>query len=229
MQSRSWLEVGGDDPPIIPALRPEAEIGVTSPQPPDPPATDTSLAAQASGPMRTEIKARDTCHSMSSWLIVVAGVAVVISGLVVIALVAKVLYGRSPSPESVVVGVQFALKVEFAMFDFAGYRVALMCYNSSVPGPTLAVPPGSTVSLTLVNGLPANRANPNVTDWPCWKPPVSWSPPPRAALCSGPGHLLPSDCAESPRGYVNTPHAFRTTNIHAHGLQVRLCSEKLRL
>lgn len=192
-----------------------------SPQPPDPAVTDISLAAQTSGPMRTENKARDKCHSISSWFIVVAGVAVVISGLVVIAVIAKVLYGRSASPETLVVAVQFVLKVEFAMFDFAGYRVALMCYNSSVPGPTLAVPPGSTVSLTLVNGLPANRATPNVTGWPCWKPPVSWSPPPGAAHSRGPGHLLPSDYAVSPREYVNTPHAFRTTNIHTHGLQAR--------
>ena len=222
MQSSRWLEVGGDDPPSLTARIPEAAVGVASPQPPDFVVADTSLAAQAPVPLRTEIKARGKCHSMSSWLVAVAGVAVVISGLAVIAAIAKVLYGRSASNESLVVVVQFVLKVEFAMFDLAGYRVALMCYNGSIPGPTLTAPPGSTVSLTLINGLPANRATPNVTGWPCWKPPVSWSPPPGATHSSGPSHLLPSEFAASPREYVNTPHAFRTTNLHTHGLQVSL-------
>lgn len=204
VQNSSWLEL-------------EAEGGSQ--------AAPNARAVATSAPTRDLRKA---CPIQPSWFILTAGVAVVVSGLVAIAFVARALYRMSaPAAAAQDASLAFLLHVSFSVFNFAGYRVALMAYNGSVPGPILSVSPGAIVSLTVVNMLPPNREYPGITNWSCWHPPPSWVPLARSSNASYGGRPVTgghqsSDTAASPADYVNSPHAFRTTNLHTHGLQVSL-------
>lgn len=130
---------------------------------------------------------------------------------------------------------RFELEVGFSLFRLAGYDVALMAYNGRTLGPTLTVRPGGTLALKLLNRLPPNKrfapSAPNVSaQWPCWRTSSPGAPVPEPASAPLAGHEqhdpaiygnhLPSEEAHTPFDYVNSPHAFRTTNLHAHGLQV---------
>lgn len=165
--------------------------------------------------------------------VIAAGLAVLSAA--VIATVVK----RLALPRVIPATVRSRLQVGFSLFRIEGIDVALMAYNGATQGPTLYLHPGDTLYVQLVNNLPQNKrfkpSAPNVSaQWPCWRTDNPGAPVPDLRLVSGPfsaeqhashdpavyGNHLPSEEAQAPLDYVNSPHAFRTTNLHGHGLQV---------
>jgi hypothetical protein len=185
-----------------------------------------SETARLPTPTETVLKSQGgRCICQRSWAVVVAGLSLVIGALVVGAVVLRLVYASSASgaDDSAPERVYFHLRVEFATLSLAGYRVALMTYNGSIPGPTLTVTPGAIVDLFLENALPPNRAHSGTANLSCWHPPPNWKPPSYHGSNDARGDPtphLPSEAASSPLDYVNTPRDFRTTNFHMHGLQV---------
>jgi hypothetical protein len=160
---------------------------------------------------------------------VIIFVAISVIAVACVAAILKYLASRRVHAEE-----PFILEVGFARFHIAGFDVALMSYSNCTIGPTLFVQPGTPFRLRLVNRLPPNKrfapSAPNVSaQWPCWRTsePAAAVPevgPSSATSAVDPavyGHHLPSEEARTPFDYANTPHAFRTSNLHFHGLQVR--------
>lgn len=123
----------------------------------------------------------------------------------------------------------YVLQLGFQQFRIASYDTVLMAYNGRIVGPTFVVHAGDALLLHLENRLPKNKkfapTMPTVSSqWPCWRSAPNHSAPvpaPSDDTAAVYGNHLPSELARSPLDYVNSPHAFRTTNIHTHGLQVR--------
>ena len=202
----------------------DSEIGATDaiaadPLPHDAPANLQPTAGPVRGCMR---------HC-----VIAAGLAVLS-----VAITATVLK-RVAHPRITPASIKSRLQVGFSLFRIDGIDVALMAYNGATQGPTLYVRPGDTLYVQLVNNLPQNKrfkpSAPNVSaQWPCWRTPNPGAPVPDLRPVNDPssaqehashdpavyGNHLPSGEARVPLDYVNSPHAFRTTNLHFHGLSV---------
>lgn len=174
---------------------------ITLPAPVETPALPASPVESAE---KSSIRSRLRCRACFLPLLLVA---VVVVGLLLIALATRSFYaagGDSPASNTVSAQVHFHLRVTFCLFNFAGFNVALMCYNGSVPGPTLVASPGSTIVLSIENALPQNRKPVGTKNWPCWHPPQPWPPSNRSyAPHAGEEHGLASDAAVFPNEYIN--------------------------
>lgn len=110
----------------------------------------------------------------------------------------------------------YTLNVQYADTLFNGMTLRTRTYDGAVPGPTLYAFPGQHLRITVKNSLPPN-------------PP---EPVPKSAMVR-PVDVMDMQAMEDPRRFargplvqtasidpMNNPHAFNTTNLHVHGLQV---------
>lgn len=146
--------------------------------------------------------------------------------------------------------LSYNIATRFIRYELEGHQVVLMTYRNSMPGTVggeeLFAAAGDVVEVTLRNDLPPNRelelaAAAGATGgnaghgsthtgsftftnstWPCWSGASSLASGPHTVggIDAAYGGHKGSAQAASPVEYVNTPHAFRTTNLHTHGLQV---------
>lgn len=109
----------------------------------------------------------------------------------------------------------YTLEAQYADTTFIGKTLRTRTYGS-IPGPTLYAVPGERLRITVKNSLPPN-------------PP---EPVPQSAMVR-PVNPMDMQAMEDPRRFataravqttsvdpMNNPHAFNTTNLHVHGLQV---------
>jgi FtsP/CotA-like multicopper oxidase with cupredoxin domain len=120
--------------------------------------------------------------------------------------------GAPPDPH----GAGYLLEAQYADHTYAGKLLRTRTYNGTIPGPTFHAYPGQQLTITLKNSLPPNPAEPI----------------PSTAVVH-PVDPMDMEAMDDPRRFaksagvttttidpMNNPHAFNTTNLHVHGVQV---------
>src|SRR5579862_876158 len=106
----------------------------------------------------------------------------------------------------------YQLNVQYAITNVAGYKLRGRTYNGQPYGPTVVTRPGETLSMKIVNKLPAD---------PPAKPPAGTVLVPvvrNSMEAMDPAYRG----GTRPSAYIdpmNNPHGFNTTNLHVHGVQ----------
>ena len=109
-------------------------------------------------------------------------------------------------------GPAYTLTVQYSNHTYGGKQVRVRSYGS-IPGPTLTVSPGQSLTVTLNNQLPPDPSATVPTK-------VAIHPSAMGDMMSLRQQLALPAVTSTTIDPMNNPHLFNTTNLHVHGLQV---------
>lgn len=109
-------------------------------------------------------------------------------------------------------GPSYTLNVQYTTNTYGGKNVRTRTYGT-IPGPTMVVSPGQTLTVTVNNQLPPDPAATVPTK-------IAVRPSAMGDMMSARQQAALPAVTSTNIDPMNNPHLFNTTNLHVHGLQV---------